>query len=434
MDRLSDCILLPILYRCPSATFLARRLQNKSHNLRKWISVRRPNQHLDQYKNLDSLSVNQVTSTMELVILSQLTSLRFKNVDCGLVRLSLREKCPNLTSLTCVHVSGGFTDNILSSIPQSVTRLVLPRARVYQDPGYTWITMDSLRRELPVLLECTLLTYHFDSSMKHIACSIPEGVPVTIASTSMEHLALSPVRHPSIQDVDSIQPRILTLQCPTLVSLDIEMQITSDTMENILSCSHLTHLTIMPCPAIMNRLNQLKIQSLIFHCDYGHQGYDNINTSDLPVTLTHLEIQECCRDLIFEPATLTRLVSLKCRSLRGPLPTSLRKIVCSDSIHSDVSNIPLQELIVVIEGRLTQLTLPDSLTSFDCYCSEDDTVLPTHLPSRLRRLVLGDASRVPETWSFSKIQYVDCGEAAMNTRQEAEMPRRRKLVAIFQSN
>lgn len=432
MDRLSDCVLLSVFYRCPVSTFLSKRFRDKAYRLRRWISVQKPDLYLNKYKKLDSMSIATLNEWDFMLLSQSLTSclltLNTGRID-NLSALQLVKRCPNLTTLSCSSTHEPLRRGYLADIPQSVTRLNLP----------TWCIQDlkpGLRQEdlcpidhLPLLTDCNVPTCYITSISKYAEYTIQDTAEATVASPTLEHLVMID----ALMDIMIVTPatHVITLLCPQLAKLRLDMMVTQDNVNSIvLSCPLLTSLSITLLDTEFSTLKKLKLEYLQVSGQPHTYACNTLRTSDLPSTLTHLDIHYCSTLLDFEEShPLPSLLVLKCQEVTGILPMSLRKLRCSHLIS--IKNIPLVSLHLDLRETDSLVELPDSLTKLKYHSWTIRPKLPLHLPTRLRILRLWLAYEpvvVPETWSFASLQYVSCGRAQMSARQTAEKPRRTKPV------
>ena len=353
-------------------------------------------------------------------VLSQLTTLKIRG-HSYVERMALNKKCPNLTSLLCIEKDELYRiENNFSSLPKSLTRLMLPTYTLesvhkYWDTRGEIDSTPSILCELPALTECNLLSTHIDPNLRRLMYTplSEEEADVTITSDVLEWIDLD------YNYIGDYSP-VLHFHCPRLTTLHMpEFNITSETMENILACPLLADINVdniddeaLP---LLKRLKHLK--ALVYSTDR------LVNAVDLPQSLTHLTVLNYDQAFVSD-SSLSNLLVLICWKLRGELPVSLRKLVCRGQFNSSIKNVPLVSLELGYTagiGRefpetLTKLKLSDIVRGCTII-----PVLPISLPVRLRKLVIKNhVSTVPKSWSFSHLQYFR-STAVISIKQREEL-------------
>lgn len=411
MDGLSDYVLLPILYRCPSATFLSRKTRIRSYRIRKWISIKEFCWQLNNYERLTHLRVTTVRWTEIQVnkpILEGIVSITFVDLlTCSLGALELGRMCPNLASfqLYSARYQDGMT---LKSLPKSLTRLIIPWSALGPDISPV-LDGNKILEALPLLTE-TNLSVPVSSNMRQMGCMLTNQIEVT--SSSLEHLSITGSYYPPFF-LNSEDPN-LTLHCPQLTSIEVQHIITAEVMNAILTCKNLTSLVVAGYrtePSMLlglTKLQHLKISGMSLY----------IMSSELPQSLTHLDIEDCQGQLSMDEKSLHRLLTLKCASVGPQLPKNLRELVCNGYyIIQDLSHTSLTSLTITL-ALDTQVELPDSLTELSLLCDPTSIEhMPKSIPPRLKRLTILN-SYVPEEWSIANIQYLECEGPLSETQQK----------------
>ena len=385
MDRLSDCILLSIFYRCDSACFLNRRVKNKNHRLRRQISVARTT-HLNNYELLTDLTVVDFITFAELediTILTNVLSLRLYYFECSEDFSKLGTLCPNLASLELTCDYSLMTKQLLSTLPKSLTSL-----RIGIPLLMGAVTSEELLSFLPLLTNCDMPTGTLNPSMKQSSYYTSTNY---ISSPSVESLTI----YDSTRGIRGNND--ITFNCPRLTSLDTNVLLTKRTLSS-LPCATLTSLTLRTKEEC--DLTQLRSLRSLTMCA------DQVLEADrLPQSLTHLDIGRFQGELMVSKAdSLPHLLTLDCYSVGPYLPKSLRDLtICGYYVERDLSRASLTSL--TIHTALDEcIKLPDTLTSLEALCDPIyDHDIAERLPERVRSLRT-DHSTIPEEWSLSNIQ------------------------------
>ena len=407
MNSLSDYVLLPILYRSSSATFMNKNLRDKSYSMKRWLKTITFGLHVNNYKTLNTLHVSYM-GTVEGIspsVLTQLTTLHIGLLGSAWTCLHV---CSNLEVLTVASVV-----DAAFRIPPTVTSLMLPRGTTRHR------TMELCSDWLPSsLLKCNIPAVRISPNMKQMVY-LREG-EVSISSLNLEHLTITeetlhPTAHP------------ILLQCPRLTVLELDTVIGENIQSIISTCTSLTSLTLtyfsgelgllkgLGRPDRRNSLMTLKVRM---------SSIMEVDADCLPSSLTRLTLVHNSFTLT-NAHLLTRLLVLECGYVAGELPTTLRKLKINNHLWLRIRHIPLTSLSLNVYINANVIDLPDTLTSLKYnIISGGNARLPSHLPPKLRYLCVDDRSdptySVPETWSFISLRYVSCN-VNMNEKQKEEI-------------
>lgn len=315
MDRLSDCILLSIFYRCPIATFLNGRLRSKSYSMRRWVYSKRFGSHLDKYTSLCDLSISRVEDEKEMLtvnpsILTQLTAIHIDYVECEEVKIA--ESCPNLTSLSVKNV-----DSVsYLSIPKTVMRLMLSN-NIYESSLDAWA---DIACRIPSLIESNIPTKNIAPEAEEWTYFHSEDVNINVSSATLKRLIVLDTKANIV--TATLTQQSITILCPHLTSLDLNTTVADKSIRDIAStCPNLLSLALRSffCGDLSVLKQMKKLQSLRMD----RQSIQLVDARKLPPTVTYLNlIRSICQ--IEEPSSLPLLLVLKCRRIRGALPTTLR--------------------------------------------------------------------------------------------------------------
>ena len=458
MDRLSDCTLLSVFYRSPVAAALTKRLRKKSYQLRTHITVHRVGQWLDEYTNLQHLTINMRSSslwrhlTLKLESLGSETCERLKtarivdNVAGQYVHvhgidtiLPILERCKNLellqlspVDLTAEDVKKLATLPTFHVLAASSNRTYIRECAVlrqyetaqahlsasdcfkidfgtsinaYQQEDLSYILSCRCIRQLTLSLESSIAIN--SSCIEELELESRSDVRVTLMAPNLTSLELGPR-----VEVEDVVPQLV----PRLSSLILEGMAGEARLPFINSLPSLTSLILTDCDT--EALYQLKCPSLT-HLNVSITTEDeSIDASKLPSSLKSLVVVSDCTCYGFRETSLEYIDVISNVIEELPSTVTSLDVIRVDPIY--LSNCKhLKRLSSTIRSDFVA-PWPDSITSLDLQGSSAAEWPSIALPRALRSLRVDcDYKTLPEHWNLSRLENLS-GRLHLTERQKEE--------------